>query len=138
MSTTWPIVAARLTSLTVSQGYGLAKEPFSFELQPDTHLEDLCRVEGALEGYEGYLGGDQAENWTATIWLARKCKTDPQAAQRTLNLSISSLTAAVLADDTYGDYSVGEDVSAEIQLPGDDLGYVVASVSLPIQLERDL
>jgi hypothetical protein len=116
----------------------LAKEPFSFDLQPDTHLEDLCRVEGALEGYEGYLGGDQQEHWTCTVWLARKAKTDPQAAQRALNLSISSLTAAVAADETAGDYHVGEDVTAAVQLPGDDLGYVVARVALPIELERDL
>ena len=138
MSTTWPTVSARLTSLTVAQGYGLAKEPFSFELQPDGYLEDVCRLEGALEGFEGYLGGDQAENWTATIWLARKCKTDPHGAKRALDLSISSLTAAVLADETAGDYHVGEEVAAEVQVPGDDLGYVVASVSLPIQLEREL
>jgi hypothetical protein len=138
MATTWPTVEARITSLTVAQGYALAKEPFSFDLQPDTHLEDVCRVDGTLEGYEGYLGGDQAENWVVNIWLARKGKMDTYTAKRALDLSISSLTAAILADETAGDYHVGEGVTAEIQLPGDDLGYVVASVSLPIQLERDL
>ena len=138
MATTWPIVSARLTSLTVAQGYGLSREPFSFDLQPDTHLEDLCRLEGALQGYQGYLGGDQQETWTCTIWLARKAKMDVYAAKAALDLSISSLTAAVAADETAGDYHVGEDVTAELQLPGDDLGYVVARVALPIELERDL
>lgn len=138
MATTWPIVAARLTSLTVAQGYALAREPFSFDLQPDTHLEDLCRLQGNLDSYEGYLGGDQQENWTLEVWLARKAKTDAPAAQRALYLSISSLTAAVAADETAGDYHVGETVTAEVQLPGDDLGYVVARVALPIELERDL
>ena len=70
--------------------------------------------------------------------MARKGKMDIYGAKRALDLSISSLTAAVMADETAGDYHVGEDVTAEVQLPGDDLGYVVASVSLPIQLERDL
>ncbi len=138
MATTWPIVSARLTSLTVRQGYGLAREPFSFDLQPDTALEDVCRVDGTLEGYQGYLGGDQAESWTARVWLARKAKTQPQVAVEALRLSIDSLTAAIAADETAGDYTVGEAVKAEIQLPADDLGYVVASVSLPIELERDL
>jgi len=138
MATTWPIVSARLTSLTVAQGYALAREPFSFDLQPDTHLEDVCRLVGSLDGYEGYLGGDQLERWTCEVWLARKGKMDPHAAQRALNLSISSLTAAVAADETAGDYHVGEDVAAEVQLPGDGLGYVVARVALPIELERDL
>ena len=138
MATTWPTVSARLTSLTVSQGYALAKEPFSFDLQPDTHLEDVCRVEGALEGYEGYLGGDQAEHWVLTVWLARKAKMDVYGAKRALDLSISSLTAAIAADETAGDFVLGEQVEASVQLPGDDLGYVVASVSLPIELERDL
>jgi hypothetical protein len=138
MATTWPLVSARLTSLTVAQGYALSREPFSFDLQPDTHLEDVCRVVGSLDGYEGYLGGDQLERWTLTVWLARKSKTDPYAAKRALELSISSLTAAVATDETAGDYHVGEDVSADVQLPGDDLGYVVARVALPIELERDL
>ena len=138
MATTWPTVSARVTSLTIGLGYALSKEPFSFDLQPDTHLEDVCRLEGALDGYEGYIGGDQQENWTATIWLARKAKLDPYAAQRALHLSIDSLTARLAADETAGDYHVGDNVSAEVQLPGDDLGYVVASVSLPIELERDL
>lgn len=138
MATTWPTVSARLTSLTVALGYGLAKEPFSFDLQPDTHLEDLCRLDGALEEYQGYLGGSQQETWTCTVWLARKSKLDPTAAQRALYLSIDSLTARVAADETAGDYHVGEAVTAEVQLPGDDLGYVVASVSLPIELERSL
>ena len=138
MATTWPTVSARLTSLTVALGYGLSKEPFSFDLQPDTHLEDLCRLEGALEGYEGYLGGDQQETWACTVWLARKAKLDPTAAQRALYLSIDSLTARVVADEVTGDYHLGEDVTAEVRLPGDDLGYVVASVSLPIELERNL
>lgn len=138
MSTTWPTVSARITSLTVGLGYALSKEPFSFDLQPDTHLEDVFRIDGALDGVEGYLGGDQQENWTATVWIARKAKTDVYAAQRALYLSIDSLTARLMTDETAGDYHVGEQMSAEVQLPGDDLGYVVASVSLPIELERDL
>jgi hypothetical protein len=138
MATTWPIVSARLTSLTVIQGYALSKEPFSFDLQPDSQLEDVCRLEGSLEGYEGYTGGDQLERWTCTVWLARKAKKDSYAAKRALDLSISSLTAAVAADETAGDYHVGEDVTATVRLPGDDLGYVVASVALPIELERNL
>lgn len=138
MSTTWPTVYARITSLTVGLGYALSKEPFSFDLQPDTHLEDVFRIDGALDGVEGYLGGDQQENWTATVWIARKAKTDVYAAQRALHLSIDSLTARLMTDETAGDYHVGEDIAAEVQLPGDDLGYVVASVSLPIELERDL
>lgn len=138
MATTWPTVSARITSLTVGLGYALSKEPFSFDLQPDTHLEDVFRIDGALDGVEGYLGGDQQENWTATVWIARKGKTDVYAAQRALYLSIDSLTARLMADETAGDYHVGEQMNAEVQLPGDDLGYVVASVSLPIELERDL
>jgi len=72
------------------------------------------------------------------VWLARKAKTQPQVAVEALRLSIDSLTAAIAADETAGDYTVGEAAKAEIQLPADDLGYVVASVSLPIELERDL
>ena len=138
MATTWPTVSARVTSLTVASGYALAKEPFSYDLQPDTHLEDVCRLEGTLDGYEGYLGGGQQEHWTCMVWLARKSKMDAYDAKRVLDLSIDSLTAAVAADETAGDYHVGEDVTAEVRLPGDGLGYVVASVSLPIELERDL
>lgn len=138
MATTWPTVSARLTSLTVTQGYGLSKEPFSFDLQPDTHLEDVCRLTGELTGYAGYLGGSQEETWTCEVWLARKAKTQPYTAQAALLLSIDSLTAAVAADSTAGDYLLGEDVQAEIQLPGDDLGYVVGRVALPIQLERQI
>ena len=138
MATTFPAVLARVTSLTVGLGYGLAKEPFSFDLQPDTHLEDLCRLEGSLEGTAGYVGGDREEQWQLTVWLARKAKYDPTAARDALNLTIDSLTAAVPAASTAGDYNVGEDIQASVQLPGDDLGYVVASVSLPIELEREL
>ena len=138
MATTWPTVYARITSLTVGLGYGLSREPFSFDLQPDTHLEDICRLDGELGGVEGYLGGDQQENWTCTIWLARKGKMDVYTAQRALHVSIDSLTAALMADETAGDYHVGEDLEASVQLPSDELGYVVASVSLPIELERDL
>jgi hypothetical protein len=136
MATTWPVISARLTSLTVSQGYGLARDPFSFELQPDTALDDVCRIAGALEGYDGYLGRGQTERWTATVWLARKGRMDVHGAQRALYLSIDSLTAAVATDSTAGDYLVGDDIEAEVQVPGDELGYVVASVSLPIELER--
>jgi hypothetical protein len=138
MATTWPTVSARLTSLTVAQGYALSREPFSFDLQPDSHLEDVCRLEATLDGYEGYLGGAQQENRTCTVWLARKGKMDVYAAYRALQISIDSLTAGVAQDETAGDYHVGEAVEAEIQLPGDDLGYVVARVALPIELERSL
>ena len=138
MATTWPTVYARITSLTVAQGYALSQEPFSFDLQPDTHLEDVCRLEGTLEGYDGYLGGSQAEHWICTIWLARKAKTEPYTAQRALHASIDSLTAGVAAAETAGDFCVGEEVGAEVQLPGDGLGYVVARVALPIELERSL
>ena len=138
MATTFPTVLARVTSLTVGLGYGLAKEPFSFDLQPDSHLEDLCRLEGSLEGTAGYLGGDREEQWQVTVWLARKAKTQPTTARDALLLTIDRLTAAVPAAGTAGEFSVGEDIQASVQLPGDDLGYVVASVSLPIELERDL
>lgn len=138
MATTFPAVLARITSLTVGLGYALAKEPFSFDLQPNGTLDAQCRLEGELDGTEGYLGGDREESWITTVWLAAKCKTDPTSAQRALLVAIDSVTAGIAAAETAGDYCLGEGQAAAVMLPGDDLGYAVARITLPILLERDL
>lgn len=138
MATTWPIVYARITSLAVGLGYTLASEPFSLDLQPDGRLDAVCRVTGELDHVEGYLGGDQEEYWQCAIWVAAKRKRDPQAAYDAMLITVDSVTAALAAGEQAGDYHLGEDVTATVQQPAADVGYLVGQITLPIMFERAL
>lgn len=140
MATTFPLVLDRMSTLCASAPFSLARarEPFSFDLQPDGRLDDVFRVEGELDETAGYLGGDREELWTVRVWVAQKVKHDASAAYREACVLVDSLTAAVAAAETAGDFHVGEEQAAEIQLPADDLEYLVAQVTLPLSLERTL
>lgn len=136
MATTWPTVHARITSLVVDLGYTLSAEPFSFDVQPDGRLDAVCRVESELDHVEGYLGGGQEEYWDATIWIAAKHRTQPQAVYRAALVAVDSITSGLASDETAGEYHVGEDVQADVQQPAGDVGYLVGRITMPITIER--
>ena len=57
---------------------------------------------------------------------------------RSVSRGDTVVSAGVTAAETAGDFYVSDGVTAEVQLPGDALGYVVARVALPIELDRAL
>lgn len=138
-ATTTDAIVARIGSLLASQPYEYqqAKEPFSFELQPDQALDKMFCVIAELESVEAYLGPAQAEINKLTIRMARKIRKDATESTRLLYLDCGSLQSSVIADGLQGDYA-GEVVDWRVPPPGPKDTHVIAEISLTADFDRAL
>ena len=136
--TTGGAVTDRINTLVAAQGFIRAKEPFSFDLQPDQNGDRIFRVELSLSNVGGYIGMAQAEIHQCEIWIARAVKRDAHGAVRQLQADMELIESALIADYAAFDYNV-EKTGADVRLPeSSDTAFVVACLSAGVDFDRAL
>ena len=139
-STTGPAVYARINTLIASAPYAFqrATEPFSFDLQPNTHIDLTYCLLAASDQITGYLGYAQAQIDRLTLRLARRIGGfTPDNAVNSLYADVSSFQASIVRDGVLADYS-GEVVDWSIQTPRDKDTFAVAELTLTVDYDRAL
>lgn len=139
----FPEVYAVVTSIPAAAPFSFARaeEPFSFDTQPKTALDQVYRLEAEQLKPEGYCGPYQAERWICRLWLARKTKRAPQAAYDALLVDVTSMTSSLeLVHRTSAiDFFVEEDgLQAEIQAPEEAADFLVARIDAIVNFDRAL
>jgi hypothetical protein len=137
---TLPPVWDRINSVVARTPFAFtqAREPFSFELQPATNLDQVYRVDAELTETIGYIGPAQCEEWAVTIWLARMHQGKPQTAYRRLQVDCTSLASAWLDDALAGDYNVDGFRSSVALPPEGDAPYLVGQLRAIVDFDRAL
>lgn len=140
-ATVAPLVLDRINSLVASAPYSFtqAREPFSFDLQPNTNVHQCYAVEMTLARGDGYLGYNQAELHRVTIWLARLAQSAPHTAQRALITDISSLVASLTREGEIVDFNADfDEAESEVRHPSDTDPYLIGRLAFVVDFDRAL
>lgn len=129
----------RVSSLVAGAPYSFerAKEPFSFDLQPDQALDRAYHATIEHQQSDGYLGLAQAELEILRIHLCRKVQRDPHAVYRQLVTDISSLVSSVLLDGVDSDYNA-ELQGWRVPDPAPDQAFIIGMVEFTVDYDREL
>jgi hypothetical protein len=132
-------ITARISSVVASApfDYLLAREPFSFDLQPDQKLDQHFHVTVENEGSDGYLAFAQAELDVIRIFVCQKVRRDAHGAYAQVVTDVNSLVPAVIRN------CVGEDYNAELRGwrvpdPPHDAAFIVGLVEFVVDYDRQL
>jgi hypothetical protein len=117
--------------------YERAKEPFSFELQPATEIDQQYHITLGLDSVTGYLGFAQAQIELLRIYLSRKVRRDPHTAYAQIVTDVGSLVAGVIRASDGLDFNV-EFRSWEVPDPGPEDAYIVGLASFAVDYDRAL
>jgi hypothetical protein len=132
-------LVGRVSSLVAAppMSFEQAAEPFSFDLQPDTHLDQTFCI--ATEGYDvhAYFGYAQANIDLLIVRLARKTLADPTAAARLLENDVSSLQSLIVRDGVYADYS-GEVAGWRMKPPAPNDNFVMVELEVTVDYDQAL
>ena len=127
----------RLIAVVIAQGFAKARTPFDFDRQPDGTLDQAFCLSSVRDSTQGYLGGDQAEQHTVTIYVARRIKRDDWGAVRQLKADLDAIEAVVCTDYANYDYVVVDDgVTNDVKEPSASEDYVVGRLRLKVDFDR--
>lgn len=134
------VLRDRVSSVCAGLGYTQAQTPFSFELQPSGHVDEVFRVEG--EAYQVRGGFNYTEERTdiLSIWVARKHHAEPTEMYRRLTRDVSSIRAAVVRDgcQVSGEYTVPDEGWEWAIQRETGNGFAVLQLALPVNYETTL
>lgn len=133
-------VVNRISSLVASPPFEFerAKEPFSFDLQPQQRLHRAYCVEsGSPRDLGGLIGFQQAEIVPITVRLARLVQRDANAAYLAMLTDVGSLQAAFARDGVLGDYNADVE-DWRVQPPEKASDFIVAELLVLTDYERAL
>jgi len=129
-------IRERVSSVMAKQpfGFGVAKTPFDFDLQPAGELDRVVRIE--VEGGEVIGGFNYSEERTdlLSIWVARKHAATPELTYQDLIADASSIRAAVIRDahEDSGEYQVPDDGAGMTLERDPGQSYAVLRVTVPV------
>jgi hypothetical protein len=132
-------IVGRVSSILASAPYNLtlALEPFSLDLQPSQHLDEVFCVLAEADDVTAYLGYAQAQIDRLTIRLARKINSDPHAATSQLYVDVHSLASSIIRDGSGADYNAWVHGWA-IPHPDDTDNFAVAEIEVLADYDRAL
>ncbi|MGE0451788.1 MAG: hypothetical protein AB7Q29_19600 [Vicinamibacterales bacterium] len=116
-----------------------ALEPFGFDRQPTTGIDQVFRLETEQSGVVGGLAFTEERTDLMRIWVARKQGGGAESTYRRLQADARSLRAAVVRDglEAGGDYGVPDGGAVMIvHDPGTE--YAVLRLSIPVNYEATL
>lgn len=134
------IVWDRISTIVATQGYVRSHDPFSFDYQPDTKLDHVFHFRSERVRTDGYLGGDQSEQHTVTVFLATRSKRDPYGAVRQMKVDMDLIEQTLLGDasnETLGYFVIDDGLASQCQLPpSTDADFVIGQLVAQIEFDR--
>lgn len=89
----------------------VSKTPFSFDLQPQTNIDNVFRIEHETVNVIGGFNFREERDDVMTVWVARRWKGDVDETYQALVTDAASIRAAVIRDghQTSGEYIVPDE-----------------------------
>lgn len=127
----------RIGVIATAQGFRRALQPFDFDLMPDGMLDQSYHLSSERASTQGYLGGDQAEQHSVSIYICRRIKKDAWGAARQLKVDLDALEAVLVTDYANYDYVVVDDgIQSDIRDPGLNEDFVVGRLTATVDFDR--